>query len=68
MNALANYLAVIVLTGLVALPSLIWLMKDLAVDRRLRRSGWPAGAPQPADGTAHRQKSSSKPTVPSTAT
>jgi hypothetical protein len=62
MEALIGMLTVLGILVLLVLPSLIGIARDRRVDRQLREAEQ-AGQDRPAD-----QKSSSKPTEPSTAT
>ncbi|WP_079177874.1 hypothetical protein [Streptomyces mangrovisoli] len=57
MNAFTGYAAVLVVLAVVAGPALAWLLRERRIDRRLRQA-----LPETA------QKSSSRSTVPSTAT
>ncbi|MGC5346190.1 hypothetical protein [Streptomyces sp. DT171] len=84
MTTFLNYLGILALFALVALPALIGAARDLRVDRALRRAeqgrddGPPGAAsdarpvlrraPVRTSVTGRAQKSSSKPTEPSTAT
>ncbi|MEV7519655.1 hypothetical protein [Streptomyces sp. NPDC091371] len=64
MNTLVNYLVVLAVAALLLGPSLYGMARERRIDRQLREAA--AGRSQPKARRA--QKSSSRSTVPSTAT
>ncbi|MCP3821523.1 hypothetical protein NLX86_26555 [Streptomyces sp. A3M-1-3] len=67
MNTFLNYLLVLAVLGLLLAPSLIGHLHDRRIDRQLKAAAARSVRPR-AHEIRQAQKSSSKPTVPSTAT
>lgn len=74
MNTLLNSLLVLAVVALLAAPSLIGYLHDRRIDRQLKAAAARSARPRTQQAqsqqahTRQAQKSSSKPTVPSTAT
>ncbi|MER6786592.1 hypothetical protein ABT330_18580 [Streptomyces sp. NPDC000658] len=67
MNALSEYLTVLALALLLTGPALVGLRHERRIDRQMK-AAQAAQAARPAPSASRTQKSSSRSTVPSTAT
>ncbi|MEU9250910.1 hypothetical protein AB0D66_03570 [Streptomyces sp. NPDC048270] len=68
MNTLLNYLAVLAVAALLLAPALYGAARERRIDRQLREAAAGRSEARGADGARKAQKSSSRSTVPSTAT
>ncbi|MFD4245284.1 hypothetical protein ACFWP3_27405 [Streptomyces sp. NPDC058525] len=68
MNTLLNYLAVLALAALLLAPALYGTARERRIDRQLREAAAGRSEARETGGARKAQKSSSRSTVPSTAT
>ncbi|MEU9233271.1 hypothetical protein [Streptomyces subrutilus] len=68
MNTLLNYLAVLAVAALLLAPALYGTARERRIDRQLREAAAGRSQARGADRVREAQKSSSRSTVPSTAT
>ncbi|OEJ33660.1 hypothetical protein [Streptomyces subrutilus] len=68
MNTLLNYLAVLAVAALLLAPALYGTARERRIDRQLRGAAAGRSEARGADRARKAQKSSSRSTVPSTAT